>query len=79
MLIHFPMQQWLHERASMLRYTCTPLQAALFSINARTFIILAPSCARVFFNCGVGNLCFGVTMTTSQGTEMFDKEICSIL
>ena len=33
--IDFPLQQWSHEHASMLRHTYTPLQASIFSINSR--------------------------------------------
>ena len=37
-LIAFPLQQWLHESASMLRYTCTVCLVSFFNI-----IILQPT------------------------------------
>jgi hypothetical protein len=35
-LIAFPLQQWLHERASMLRYTCIACLVSFFIIIIHT-------------------------------------------
>jgi len=50
-LIAFPLQQWLHERASMLRYTyigCLVLTETALSIS-HTLIVCSSDLTRVFF------------------------------
>jgi len=47
-IIAFPLQQWFHERASMLRYTCIACLVGPVILHSSCCILLTFKCATKF-------------------------------
>ena len=77
-LIAFPLQQWLHERTSVLRYTCIYCLAETFSFQGASINRLTPNDPYMGRTAPLSSKrCILHIYSTNVGTEYFKHDLYS--